>query len=136
MTDRKTSTGAHHPRGRSKRWVFTLHNPKDRGCVELDMHDVDIVFWQSELSQGAMREHLQGAVQFTATKSLAQVRAMMPKAHWEAMLGTLEQAVWYCTKKRTRVAGPWAIIHGDSPDAKAWSQLMSTQQALKRPFSC
>lgn len=135
MSDSKITTGAHHPRGRSKRWVFTLHNPKDRGCVSVDLQDVDLMFWQAERSHYTMREHLQGAVQFAVSKSFGQVRAMMPKAHWETMLGTLEEAVFYCTKKRTRVAGPWAVVPGRSEDAQAWLKLNSTRLALTRKFN-
>jgi len=131
----KTKTGAIRARGRSTRWVFTLHNPKDRGCVTVELQDVDLLFWQAEQSHHTMREHLQGAVQFATSKSFAQVRAMMPQAHWETMLGTLEEAVFYCTKKRTRVAGPWAIVPGSSEDAQAWLKLNSTRAAITRKFN-
>lgn len=103
---------ANHPAQRARQqfadkryWVFVLNNPESNDLPK-GLKDLDEVSWQREIgSRGT--PHLQGVAKFLFPKSWTQVRAMLPTAWWSVMLGTKEEAIAYCTKEFSRVAGPW-----------------------------
>ncbi len=51
--------------------------------------------------------HYQGYVEFADEKTLAGVKRLLPRAHWEPRCGSREQARDYSRKETTRVDGPW-----------------------------
>ena len=52
--------------------------------------------------------HLQGYCEFMRTRRLAYLKTnISDEAHWESKMGTREEAVDYCTKEDSAVAGPW-----------------------------
>lgn len=91
-------------------WVFVLNNPWSNDVPKQDFKDVDMVTWQLEVGTMRSTPHLQGVVQFLYPKSYSQVKMMCPSAWWHVMLGSKEEAVAYCTKEETRIAGPWSHL--------------------------
>lgn len=58
--------------------------------------------------------HVQGYLEFDRTRRLAYLRAHISNTgHWEQRQGSREEAVAYCSKDDTRVAGPFEYGHLD-----------------------
>lgn len=113
----------------TKNWCFTINNPSDK---EIHLFRIDglpstvsYCIWQVERGEEGTR-HVQGFVQFSAKKRLAQVKKLeytytldsvptvlklFDRAHLEPMQGTAEQARDYCKKEDTRIEGPWELGH-------------------------
>lgn len=76
-------------------WVFTLNNPQP---------EENPSYWPSryivyQLEKGESgTPHYQGYVVFHSNKTLAAVKKLNPRAHWDLRRGTHEQAVHYTTK--------------------------------------
>lgn len=115
-------------------WVFVKHNPVRNDIPVRYFKDVELVFWQLEAGSKSAKVHLQGVVKFLFPKSYSQVRKMLGTAWWHKMLGSPEQAVAYCTKRETRLLGPWAHMPVSTELVQAWETLDSTQAALTRGF--
>jgi len=80
---------------RSRSWIFTLNNP----TVEPDFDASGASYLCFGREVGLLgTPHLQGFVQFSQPKSLAQLRAIIPGAHLEVRKGTFRQAIAYCEK--------------------------------------
>lgn len=96
---------------KSRSWVYTINNPDD--------HDIDMfrpgTYGVHQLEMGETgTPHLQGVCHFDQPKTLAAVKKIHNKAHWEVMRGSLKQAVDYCTKEDTRVTPP--VTWGEMPN--------------------
>lgn len=102
---------------KSRWWVYTVNNPgRTTGGAGEDEFDTfrPGVFGQHQLEQGAEGTlHLQGVCYFEQPKTLAAVKKIHPKAHWEVMRGTPAQALEYTSKEETRVDGP--VTWGNQP---------------------
>lgn len=104
--------GKANKRAVSKRWVFTLNNPTDDeiktfkpGCYGR---------WQ--LERGASGTlHMQGACVFASANALSGVRALCSRAHWEAMRGSLDEALSYAWKDDTAITPPHRTEWGTKP---------------------
>lgn len=81
----------------SRHWVFTLNNPRFPNTVDFDdtMHTYLIA--GREMGENHV-PHIQGYVAFITRKRLTGVKKWLPRAHWEIMRGTPEQAATYCKK--------------------------------------
>lgn len=93
---------------RSKFWVFT-QNFKDRPVEqpEFDAAVVKFAVWQQEKGDSGT-DHLQGYVELHERARLTGVKKLLKyHPHWEVRKGSQEQAIRYCEKDETRVAGPW-----------------------------
>lgn len=94
---------------RSYAWLFTYNNPEggdaDTGRV-LHAGGAKYSVYQRERGQ-AGTDHHQGYVEFGNNKTLSFVRRLLPLAHWETRKGSQKQAIDYCSKEDTRVAGPY-----------------------------
>jgi len=78
-------------------WCFTLNNPSESDgehAVALQEACTYLVFGREHGEQGT--EHLQGYAYFKNARLLP--KALLPRAHWEAALGTPQQNYDYCTK--------------------------------------
>jgi len=91
--------------------VYTINNPTpNTNDLSLD-GEYDAfrpgVFGQHQLEQGENgTSHLQGVCYFSDPKTLAAVKKLHPRAHWEVMRGTADQALAYTSKEDTRIAPP------------------------------
>lgn len=74
--------------------------------------DICLLVYQLERGESGT-DHLQGYVEFTTRRTLTAAKRLLdqPTAHLERRRGSRAQAIDYCTKEDTRVAGPWS--HGD-----------------------
>lgn len=126
-------------RGKAKRWCFTLNNPLDGETIAEDVFDYAIV--AEETGQEGTR-HFQGFVIFKKEQRLSALKKLLPRAHWEKCLGTVEQNIAYCKKgdqshdewKKFGPSGPNYglnanyVEHGETPVSKKIS-------AKKRNFA-
>lgn len=88
-------------------WMFVIQYPSSNDLPK-SFKDVDAIHWQLELGTVHQCPHLQGVIQFLYPKSWKQLREMVPVGWFRPMYGTYTKAIAYCTKERTRLAGPWA----------------------------
>jgi len=102
------------PAFQSCNFVFTINNPS----IELKGDDPNewpgvryCVFQLEQGEQGTV--HWQGYVCFETKKTIAALKVLSPRAHWEVRQGTHEQARVYCTKEEGRLDGPYEF--GDPP---------------------
>jgi len=65
--------------------------------------------------------HLQGVCYFSQPVTLAAVKKLHTRAHWEVMKGTLDQAIAYCMKEDTQIRPP--VTWGDKPQQGKRSDL-------------
>ncbi len=95
----------------NQRWLFTLfdyENPDLPNLFIKENHNVRYAIWQLEKCPETGREHFQGYVVFRRTQRLAACRKFFDgKGHWEAARGSDAQCIAYCSKKETKLDGPW-----------------------------
>lgn len=96
------------------RWVFTLHDPTwmspDQAPAALS-DAVSFMTWQLEACPQTGRRHLQGCLRVHQKVTLNGLKRKFgtSSVHLEPMHGSLQQAIDYCNKEDTRVAGPWTV---------------------------
>lgn len=91
----------------STNWVFTLNNPTpaDEQAL-LEYLPFKYLIFQYELSESETM-HIQGYVVLDRRLRLPALKKLHNGVHWEVRRGTHEQAVEYCSKKDTHIAGPY-----------------------------
>lgn len=98
---------------RARNWVFTLNSPVfPADNPRIWATNAKYCIWQLEAgSEGTV--HVQGYLVYSTVKSLAQLKRLNPRIHWEVRAGTHAQAKAYCTKEESRsaVGEEW----GDEP---------------------
>lgn len=52
-------------------------------------------------------DHLQGYIEFDRPQRMSALKKIHESIHWEPRRGSQSQAIAYCMKDETRVAGPW-----------------------------
>ncbi len=102
---------------RKRDWCFTIHSghfgdmTEQEVIVELQKVNCSYIVFQQETGAardgGLERDHIQGYIQFTAQKTLAQAKRLMPCDAHMAMRAApkISDAVDYCKKAETRRAG-------------------------------
>lgn len=85
---------------RSYGWCFTLNNPNNEDpqddLTPLREASKYIIAGKEVGEEGT--PHIQGYVYFVNKKSLAQLKKLLVRAHFEPQRGTAEQALEYCKK--------------------------------------
>lgn len=68
------------------------------------------MIWQHEVGEQGT-QHTQGYIEFTTPRRFTQVQAVLGgfKAHCEKRMGTAQQAIDYCKKEESRLAGPFEL---------------------------
>lgn len=88
---------------------------------------------QMETCPETGRVHLQGSVYFTHQRNLASVKRIHQTAHWEIAKADVHAQVTYCTKARTRLAGPWEFgtrpAQGTRSDLRVIADAIVTREA-------
>jgi len=71
--------------------------------------NVRYAIWQLEQCPTTLRVHVQGYIEFKNKVGKAGVQGALgdPTAHVEKRRGTQEEACAYCSKDKTKLAGPW-----------------------------
>lgn len=95
---------------KTKYWVFTEHradfNHPGEHWRELP-EGVSFLLWSHERGT---RNHLQGYVELTMRRQLSWVRKnISDTAYWAKRRGTQAEAIAYCSKPDTNIAGPFQI---------------------------
>lgn len=131
--------------GYCKLWTFTLNNPEPvfpegqdvREALQTGKGYRYLVFQLEQGSNGT--PHYQGYVEFNRRLRLTALRKLLPRAHWEAALGTAAHNTHYCTKPvagcgcshcvppPVRLSGPW--IDGTPGEER---QKVSTKEELNK----
>jgi len=84
---------------RSRGWCFTINNwtaEDEEQLAALAGSYQYLVFGKETGDEGT--RHLQGYVQYSTLKSLAQIKKLLPRAHLEETKGRPDQAADYCKK--------------------------------------
>nr|WAE43231.1 MAG: replication associated protein [Cressdnaviricota sp.] len=106
MTEKKQSEG--------KFWMLTINNPEDDPFQDLEAGtDYQYLVYQIERGEEGTT-HVQAYICFHTNKIFNTVKKMFPTAHLELRRGKHSDAKGYCTKKETRVDGPYEF--GDDRD--------------------
>lgn len=99
--------------GTSRRWLITLYKWEGT-CDTIDSFIIDrdrvrIACWQLERCPKTGRAHLQVYVVTTSPIRFSQSRKLFKDAtaHVEQCNGDRYSCIKYCTKEKTRAAGPW-----------------------------
>lgn len=92
---------------RSRNWVFTLNNYTEE---EVTLLTQDIINAEYEIQEEKGKEgtiHLQGAIIFQNARTLAQLKKLNSRAHWEIARNT-KAAMQYCQKTETATGKRWS----------------------------
>lgn len=103
-------------RKRLRRVCFTANNPTEyTHDVLVDLfysQTAKFLIYQEEAGSAANTRHLQGYIEFGKQYDFSKIKKLMPEGvHIEAASGTKHDNVRYCSKRSTRVAGPF--VYGD-----------------------
>lgn len=98
----------------SNYWMFTINNPTDEDDPSL-WQGFQFLAYQREVCPTTNTPHYQGYVVFPKKIRLTGLKKINSRAHWQARLGTHEQALAYVTKDSTRAPDSEPIIIGDPP---------------------
>jgi len=80
---------------KSRWWCYTLNNPLPQEIS--DFRPGDFGVHQLEAGDNGT-PHLQGVCYFSQLKTLAALKKLHFRVHWEVMSGTADQAIDYCNK--------------------------------------
>lgn len=84
-------------RAPQRAWCWTLNNYTGADMSVLANIDIDYLLFGKEVGENNT-PHLQGYLYHKAKKSLKQLKALIPRAHFEIAKGNVEQNYIYCTK--------------------------------------
>ena len=143
-------------RQHAKRWCFTINNHSDvdiwwaKGPHSWEMDEelmkrlkIKYFIAQEEVGEECGTPHIQGFVIFHKRMTLAGLKKITVRAHWEITKGTDQQASDYCEKDETRMEGGHRWKWGELPKreiksrddrlADACDVLDGLKDAYKRP---
>ncbi len=81
--------------GRHRGFCFTLNNPV--GVIDVSKFGSAYCVYQKEKGEGNT-PHFQGFVYFANARTFAQLKKMLPRAHWAIMNGSVQENEHYCSK--------------------------------------
>jgi len=82
-----------------RKWCFTLNNPQGGAELYDDDWVVNYLVVGAEVAPDTGTPHHQGYVNFANPRSLAGVRKLLPRAHWEPVRGSEQENFDYCSKE-------------------------------------
>ena len=100
-----------HEEHRTKDWVFTMNNPDPLEMENLHSlkSKISYLVYQLEISDTGT-EHLQGYVEFVEGMTWSEVKEIFGETtYFRRRRGIRQSAREYCTKKESRIRGPWEI---------------------------
>lgn len=113
----------------SPNWMFTINNPTEDEKPE-NWEGFKYLIYQEERGEQETR-HFQGYVIWEKRKTMGAMKKINARAHWEIRKGSHVQAMAYCSKEETRVAGPFTFGSYDPEAARGQrSDLAAVKQAL------
>ena len=125
----------------SRRWVFTLNNPRSPLPQEMPRGCRFLVYQQERGASGTA--HLQGYLEFERAQRLSRVTGIFegdypqpqPRAHWEIARGTAEECVAYCSKSDTREPGTVGVTLGAPGGSTGQGRRSDLDAAAERVLS-
>lgn len=114
----------------ARSWILTINNPQED--FNVDVPNLRYAIWQLECGDGGTY-HFQAYAEFDATKRLSAIKAAWPTCHAEPRKGTKAQAMSYCSKEATRIAGPW--IHGEPSTQGKRNDIEEFRNSIRRGLS-
>jgi len=88
---------------RARAWMFTLNNPQlPAENPRVWLVAAKYCIWQLERGENGT-EHIQGYFTFANKMSLAQLKRLNGRAHFERRRGNHTEAKGYCSKEDTRI---------------------------------
>lgn len=106
-------------------------------CYDLNNHEIQLlnnenftyIIYQEEECPTTQRHHLQGYCEFKESR-FNTVKSWLPTGtHFEPRKGTQEQAIAYCMKLESQIAGPW--INGTPKKQGKRNDLITFREAIK-----
>lgn len=95
----------------SRRWCFTLNNPKENEIQQWNKEQIKILVCQLEEGLHGTT-HLQGYLETKNAIRLTQLKTLCQRAHWEKAKGSPFQAIEYCLKTDTALGPKWWMCDG------------------------
>ncbi len=96
-----------------RRWILTINNPVETDeemCEYIqNLEHFKYSTFQREKGHETETEHFQVFVIFTIGKRFSTIKNYFPKAHIEQAKGSNVQCREYCSKKDTRISGPYEL---------------------------
>lgn len=118
----------------SRLWVFTYYGECKDPAKHFESKNeafkaVTEVGWQQESCPTTKRLHLQGYAYFNEKITLKKVQDILgiPGAHCEIMKGGIKASRNYCSKRETRVSGPWCYTQKEAVKAASKHSLPMDQ---------
>lgn len=121
------------PAKQSKYWCFTSFVDNDGFLWYLPEEFVYLV-QQEELCPTTGKVHWQGFVVCERKKAFGFFKKLLPKAHFEPMRGTVDEAADYCCDPRKRVDGGLLLEDGVRPLYGDAARSESTKERYKRCY--
>lgn len=135
MTDVSSSSST--SKGFSRNWCFTLHTDDDKFNIPSLFKQPPGKFMvaQLEIAPSTQKLHIQGYIQFNASKTLNQVRTYFDpyKPHLEPSKGNAQSNIAYCTKNETRAPNTEFVLLGDIPKRAAKTVTKPTEKKKPKP---
>ena len=119
---------------RSKYWCFTINNPEVSAeqlqAVALAHTDIKYLIFQEEQGEEETR-HFQGYIEWRNRKMLSYVkRHFNHRAHYEKRRGTQQEAIDYCRKEDTRIAGPYEYGEPTETNQGKRTDLLAVKESI------
>ncbi|AMH87765.1 replication-associated protein [Pacific flying fox faeces associated circular DNA virus-13] len=103
----------------NRAWCFTLNNPTDEEKLLLPTSPESLPLWPRctalvyQLEEGENgTPHIQGYARFDRQRTLATVKTILARAHWEPAKGSIQANLDYCGKQLGRLSEPVIIGFG------------------------
>lgn len=113
-------------------WVFTINNPTEKDREDVQLLPFRFLVFQLERGDSGT-PHYQGAVVLKKKVRFKTLKKLVPRAHFEPMRGTPEQAAEYASKEEGRLEGPWR--YGEPPRPGTRTDLMRVKKDMDEGMS-
>ncbi len=87
--------------------MFIINSPKDIAIPQQWYLLCTYMIYQYERNPTTKTAYLIGYIIFPHSKTFATLKRLYPKAQWQQANGAPECYMGYCTKKCSRIDGPW-----------------------------
>lgn len=121
------------PAKQSKYWCFTSYEEHE-GFLWYLPESMLYCVQQQEACPTTGKIHWQGFVIFDRKKALGHCKILLPRAHWEVMRGTVDEAADYCCNPLKRCKDGLLLEDGFRPLYGDAARSDSTKERYKRAY--
>lgn len=117
----------------SRFWTFTIWIHDFRMEKEImEKKNMNFIIFQIEQCPKTKKLHYQGYIEFTRAVNLRWMSTNFGKSnHYERARGSGDDNITYCSKKETRVDGPWSIGTSENKGQGQRNDLINIKNDLK-----